>query len=88
MKQWCCACSPGGERVITADQGEFRLQTSTTSYWFRVTPFGHLEHVYYGARLPDDQLMEPLAVKRTVPVGSDVAYDEGDPTYCLDTLPL
>lgn len=74
--------------MISVDQGEFRLSTHTTGYWFRVTPFGHLEHVYYGARLPEDQPMEPLALKHTVPVGCSVTYDESDPTYCLDTLPL
>ena len=39
--------------MILVAENEFRLQTARTSYWFRVTPFGHLEHVYYGPRLPE-----------------------------------
>jgi hypothetical protein len=44
--------------------------------------------VYYGARLGDDQPMEPLALKRTAPLGGSVAYDAGDPLYCLDAICL
>ena len=66
----------------------FRLETSTTSYWFRRTRFGHLEHLYYGPRLPVDDDAEPLAHKRTAVIGSSVDYDPGDPLYSLDLLPL
>ncbi len=65
----------------------FWLDTPATSYVFRVTAFGHLEHVYYGARL-SRQDVEPLAVKRTALVGSSIVYDEKDPLYCLDNLCL
>ena len=74
--------------MIAVQDGAFRLSTAHTSYWFRVTAFGHLEHVYYGARLPDDQPMEPLALKRTAQIGCSVLYAPGDDTYCLDTIPL
>lgn len=74
--------------MITYDQGEFRLNTDTTSYWFRKTTFGHLEHVYYGKRLPNDQPFETLAVKHTAQVGSTVQYAPDNPTYSLDTLCL
>ncbi len=36
--------------IIQEGKG-FRLETAHTSYWFRVTPFGHLEHVWYGPKL-------------------------------------
>ncbi|MBP3700298.1 MAG: alpha-galactosidase [Lachnospiraceae bacterium] len=36
--------------MIQEEKG-FRLETAHTSYWFRVTPFGHLEHVWYGPKL-------------------------------------
>ncbi len=65
----------------------FRLDTDTTSYWFRRTRFGHLEHLYYGPRLPA-QDAHPLALKRTAVVGTSVDYDPGDPLYSLDNLPL
>ncbi len=74
--------------MIHIENDSFRLSTDTTSYWFRVTPFGHLEHVYYGDRLPDGQEMEPLIVKRDMPVGGTVAYTKEYPAYSLDTLCL
>ena len=74
--------------MITFECGVFRLTTRTTSYWFQVTPFGHLEHITYGARLPDDQPVAPLVLKRTAPTGGSVMYDPADPTYSMDTLCL
>ncbi len=37
--------------MIVQEGKGFRLETAHTSYWFRVTPFGHLEHVWYGPKL-------------------------------------
>lgn len=74
--------------MITCQSDEFRLDTERTSYWFRVTPFGHLEHIYYGTRLPQDQPVAPLLLKRTAVLGSSVLYNDSDPTYCLDSLCL
>ena len=58
--------------MITVRGDEFRLDTEHTSYWFRKTAFAHLEHIYYGSRLPVEQAMEPLAVKRDVAIGASV----------------
>ena len=74
--------------MITHSDRIFRLSTNKTSYWFRVTEYGHLEHIYYGELLPDDQTLEPIFLKRTAQTGSSVLYAEGDETYCLDTLCL
>ena len=74
--------------MIVIENGEFRLSTQTTSYWFRVTKHGHLEHVYYGSRLPDGQEMEPLIVKHVMTTGGNVAYAKGDNGYTLDALCL
>ncbi|MGE5495304.1 MAG: alpha-galactosidase [Burkholderiales bacterium] len=65
----------------------FRLTTNETSYWFRVTSFGHLEHIHYGERLAA-QDPEGLILKRTALYGSSVVYDSSDPTYCLDNMCL
>ncbi len=65
----------------------FRLTTENTSYWFRITDFGHLEHIHYGPRL-ELQPVEALAHKRTAMLGSSIAYDNSDPHYCLDNLCL
>ncbi len=53
---------------------------------FRTTRFGHLEHLYYGALLGTDEPAQALAQKRTVVIGSSVAYDESDDLYCLDNM--
>lgn len=73
--------------MIRFDEGVFRLETRGSSYWFRVTRFGHLESIYYGKKLKD-QPVEALAVKRTAEIGSSVAYDESDPMYVLDNIAL
>lgn len=65
----------------------FRLTTNETSYWFRVTDFGHLEHIHYGERL-GAQDPEGLLLKRTALYGSSVVYDPSNPTYCLDNMCL
>ncbi len=64
-----------------------RLTTDNTSYWLRVSKFGHLEHIHYGERLAE-QDPEGLVLKRTAMFGSSVLYDEADPVYCLDTMAL
>ena len=73
--------------MIEYRDGVFRLSTQNTSYWFRVTKFGHLEHIHYGPRLKE-QPVEGLLLKRTASIGSSVSYDESDPTYCLDNMCL
>lgn len=78
----------GGAEVITFAEKIFKLTTKTSSYWFRITKFGHLEQIYYGRRLPDDQSIKPLLLKRTAQLGSCVMYDKNDETYCLDNLCL
>lgn len=72
---------------ITHENGVFRLDTANTSYWFRVTAFGHIEHIHYGERLQHGEI-QPLLLKRTAYTGSTVLYDQSDPTYSLDTLLL
>lgn len=74
--------------MISASDGVFRLATRTTSYWFRVTKYGHLEHLWYGSRLPDDQDPSVVALKNVVQRGSSIAYREDDLTYSLDALEL
>lgn len=69
------------------DQRIFWLDTDHTSYIFRITPYGHPEHIYYGPLLTR-QPVEALALKRTAVIGSAVLYDPSDPLYCLDHLCL
>ena len=71
------------------EQGEngFRLTTEHTSYWFEVTKFGHLEHLYYGPRV-NAQSPEGVRLKRTAYIGSSIAYDPSDEMYCPDQMCL
>ena len=75
--------------MITYSENEktFRLQGSASSYWFRITAFGHLEHIYFGPRL-EPQPIDALLLKRTATTGSSVVYDKSDPLYVLDNIPL
>jgi alpha-galactosidase len=74
--------------VIIIGDNVFRLDTDSTTYMFRVTAFGHLEHIYYGSRLDTRDTAEALTQKRTVMLGSSVLYDASDGTYCLNNMPL
>ncbi len=74
--------------MITVKEKVFRLDTTDTTYLFRVTKFGHLEHIYYGSLLDADTSADVLAQKRTIPTGSSVVYDTSDELYCLDALCL
>jgi len=74
--------------MISFSDGVFRLTTAKTSYWFKVTEFGHLEHIHYGALLPIDQPVEPLILKSSPQLASSVNYAQGNNTYGLDTLCL
>lgn len=74
-------------RSITYDKGLFHLRTEHSSYMFRVTPQGQLEHLHYGAPVCDADA-EALSLKRTMPYGDSVLYPGGGAAYCLDVLPL
>lgn len=73
--------------MIHNRENVFYLSTDHTSYIFRITAFGHTEHVYYGPFLENPSL-ESLSFKNTAAVGGTVVYDESDPMYCPDILPL
>ena len=69
--------------MITHQDGLFCLNTPNSAYLFRVTKFGHLEHVYFGRPVAAGDAAA-LSLKHTSPVGGSVVYDEADPLYCLD----
>jgi len=73
--------------MITVQDQVFTLETENTGYLFRVTPFGHLEHIHYGERIPLGEI-ESLLTKRNIMHGSSVMYSTKDDTYCLDNIPL
>lgn len=74
--------------MITFNNSEFRLTTKHSSYIFQITKFLHLEHLYYGSRIPDDQDASVFQLKRNAVVGSSVIYDISDEMYCLNNMCL
>lgn len=74
--------------MITIHRTSFRLDTKSTTYWFRKTKYGHLEHIYYGTLLSKDDEADSLAQKRNIQIGSSVLYDRGDNIYSLDSMCL
>ena len=65
----------------------FKLSTQNTSYVFAITEDGHVEHIYYGKRIPDGNV-DALRLKNTIMLGTTVDYKENKIGYSLDTLPL
>ena len=74
--------------MIRHENGVFHLASGCCSYIFRITGFGHLEHIHFGVKMPADCEIESLRLKTTAMIGSSVLYDDKDGFYCLDTLPL
>ncbi len=66
----------------------FRLDTVNTTYIFKKTKYGHLEHVYYGSSLSKEDKGDVLGIKRGIQVGSSVMYSKDDPVYSLDSMCL
>ncbi|MEA5051699.1 MAG: glycoside hydrolase family 36 N-terminal domain-containing protein [Oscillospiraceae bacterium] len=73
--------------MITAQDGVFHIRTGALSYLFRVTAHGHLEHLHFGGPVADGDA-PALACAPGLGWGTAVLYDEEDPAYCLDWLPL
>ena len=69
-----------------AEKQVFHLLGPATSYMFRVTRHGHLEHIHWGRRVTTEDA-DALTTK-TSPNGYQVAYADDDPSYSLDLLPL
>ncbi len=62
--------------MIRVTEKTFRLETKSTTYAFRISEGGHLEHLYYGRRIVDEDF-DALRMKNTIDLGSTVKA-EGD----------
>lgn len=83
---------------IVYDQktGVFRLDNSAASYAFRVNEWGYLEHLYYGARIPDTDIAylgvvtsrhsRATFIEEGIPFSRTRSYDEYAGTDCGDYL--
>ena len=73
--------------MISIKDNVFKLDTKDTSYVFSVTEKGHLEHIYYGASLAE-QDYTALRLKNEIQLGSAVEYEADTPVYSLDATLL
>lgn len=74
--------------MIYAEKNFFVLNTKNTSYAFRVTPYGHLEHLHYGRRIHADFQSDALVEKHSYAPGNTVAYTQADPSFSLEDMNL
>ena len=65
----------------------FVLDTKKTTYAFRVLPTGHLEHLYYGARITVRE-DAGLAESHVFPPGTTCLYDDEEKRYTLEDMRL
>jgi len=74
--------------MITIQNNVFCLDTRKTSYWFRLTETGHLEHLHYGKKLKACPEVDPLIDKHSLPMGNLISYDENHRSLNMDNLCL
>ena len=82
------------QRMILESDGFFCLMSANTSYCFHVLPSGHLEHLYYGAKLTRSEdvsyasVRESLREKCAFLKGNLINYAVEFPQVGLETLRL
>ena len=64
--------------MITVKNNLFRLDTPNTTYIFRATSTGHLQHLYYGAKVGDIDDLSFLIEKQGSGQGTSIAIDSKD----------
>lgn len=76
--------------MIRKEQQCFILDTAHTTYCFRITETGHLEHLYYGRRLslPQGIGREALTEKHTFAPGNTNLYTQDHPHFSLEDIRL
>lgn len=73
--------------MIEVKNPVFALHSEYSSYLFRVSPHGQLEHIHFGTRIDIDDA-EAMLHSAGRGWGVSVLYDETDAASSLDTLPL
>ena len=77
-------------RQLKGETPVFVLDTDRTSYVFSVRPSGHLEHLYYGAKITVDKAedCDVFREKREFELGNVIAYSDEYPTTLPEDLCL
>lgn len=71
--------------MINIKDNVFHLNTSNTSYIFKVTKYGDLEHLYYGEKISFQKDYTSFFQNRTLLLVSTM-YPEGDVSYGIDEM--
>lgn len=75
--------------MIRENHGCYILETNRTTYCFRVTETGHLEHLYYGRKLClAENGTEALREPHAFPPGNANVYDDGHTNFSLEDMRL
>ncbi len=78
--------------MIYESKGVFLLETENTSYLFRIMETGHLEHLYYGAKLYLGEAGSKVyedgirALSQKITNGYGVVYDKEHPTQVMNVI--
>ena len=77
-------------RILNGEPKTFVLETERTSYVFAVTESGHLEHLFYGAKIAVDKPEDCAAFreKREFEIGNAIAYSKLYPKVLLEDMCL
>ena len=74
--------------MIIDGKSYFVLNTDNTSYIFRITKSGHLEHLYYGSRIRVVDSLDGLIERQEFIPGNNNAYSAEFPQLTLNNLLL
>lgn len=77
-------------RRLKAVYPVFVLDTDNTTYLFAVTPSRHLEHLYYGGKIPVDKAEDcaPFRERHEFELGNCISYDKKFPGVMLEDMCL
>lgn len=77
-------------RILNGEPKTFVLDTERTSYIFAVTESGHLEHLWYGAKLAAEQPEDCAAFreKKEFEIGNGIVYSKLYPKVMLEDMCL
>ena len=73
--------------MISIHDQTFHLQTDQTSYWFKISEYGHPIHLYYGPKTLDDP-DQSFVNNHQIETGTTIKYSLQNSQYALDHLTL
>ncbi len=77
-------------KILSGKRPAFLLETKNTSYVFSVTESGHLEHLYYGGRIPLSSAEDcgVFREKHEFEPGNSIVYSKDYPQVMLEDMCL